>query len=56
MHISGNFAIEGECGTCSNFILIGVSCGVCQANNYKDCMCCDKCNCDKYEQGKPQMD
>ena len=34
-HITGNFATEGQCGTCKHMILCGCVIGVCKANNYE---------------------
>lgn len=47
-NICGNFAIEGECGTCKYFCIVGVCTGVCEANDYEDCMTTDDA-CDIYE-------
>ncbi|AIY85305.1 hypothetical protein U729_3101 (plasmid) [Clostridium baratii str. Sullivan] len=54
IHICGNFAKEGECGTCKHMLLAGCVTGVCEANEYEDCITTNKCICGKYEEGQPQ--
>ena len=56
IHITGNFAKEGQCGRCSNMMLVGCVTGVCKANNYEDCMTEDNCNCGKYTKGEPDCE
>ena len=51
MHICGNFAVEGQCGKCKHFMLVGICSGVCSANEYEDRMNTE--HCDKYELGEP---
>jgi hypothetical protein len=55
MIVCGNFAKDGQCGTCENFILWGVCSGICGENG-ADKMAEDKCDCGKYKKGKPITD
>jgi hypothetical protein len=48
----GNFAKEGQCGTCKNFLLWGVCSGNCGETG-KDKSTTDACDCGKYKKGKP---
>ena len=45
IHICGNFAEEGQCGTCEHFMLYGVSYGVCcrPEKEFEDRYCMDSC-------------
>lgn len=54
INICGNFSNDGECGTCKHMLLCGCVTGVCEANDYEDCITGDKCKCNKYEKGQPQ--
>ena len=49
VQICGNFAKDGECGTCEHFGLVGVCLGVCCEQDYIDKMCKEKCDCEKYK-------
>ena len=50
MNICGNFAKDGECGTCNHFVLCGICSGVCSFNNrWEDKMATDTCDCGEYE-------
>jgi len=45
IHICGNFAKEGQCGTCKHFMLWGVSYGACcrPEGEFEDRYCMDTC-------------
>jgi len=54
-NICGNFAIEGECGTCEHCMIWGIRSGVCLAEGekeMKDVMTEDKCDCGKYKKNE----
>lgn len=54
-NVCGNFAIEGECGTCEEFGIVGVCTGICCANErYEEVMTTDKCDCGLYKKGNVQ--
>ena len=55
-HITRNNATDGQCGTCSNFVLCGCLLGVCSVNNYEEYMTEDECDCGKYNKGEPTYD